>query len=69
MEDRSVFYIIFIFYLLRGCKGGGQTWKYWELSRIGMHDVKLPKNQYKNCADYNASGSNKMIPIKTRQCS
>lgn len=28
-----------------GHKGGGQIWKYWEISVIGVQDVKLPKNQ------------------------
>jgi hypothetical protein len=28
-------------------KGGGQTWKDWKMSRIGVDDVKFPKIQLK----------------------
>jgi hypothetical protein len=28
-----------------GYKGGGQIKKYWEMSVIGVHDVKFTKNQ------------------------
>ena len=33
------------FFCMGGYKGGGWTWKDWEMSGVGGHDVKLPKNQ------------------------
>ena len=35
----------FILFLGGGCKHGGKTWKDWEMSGIGVHAVKYPKNQ------------------------
>lgn len=46
-----VLFLIFYFYsfLLGGnYKGGGQIWKAWEMSGMGVPDMKCPKVQDKN---------------------
>lgn len=30
------------------CKGDGNMWRRWEVSGIGVHDVKVPKISSKN---------------------
>lgn len=44
-DEEWFFYIIFIL-LGEGYRGGGQTWRDWEMSGIELVDVKFPKNQY-----------------------
>lgn len=36
---------LFFFFWGEGYRGEGWTWKGWEMSRIGVHDVTVPKNQ------------------------
>lgn len=36
---------LFFFFWGEGYRGEGWTWKDWEMSGVGVHDVTFPKNQ------------------------
>jgi hypothetical protein len=41
----GLFYIILILILRENYKAGGQMWMAWDMSGIGVYDVKSSKNQ------------------------
>lgn len=46
-KGRRAKWILFVWCHLGDYKGGGQIWKDWEISGIGVHDVKYLKNRQK----------------------
>lgn len=60
----NIFICIFYFYYFfssfagwcRCYKGKGWVWRDWEMSGIGVHDVKFPKSQLKKMFKMNKLG-------------
>lgn len=44
---RRKYFVIIILFWGEGYKSGGWTRKDWEMSGIGVQDVKFPKDQFK----------------------